>query len=172
MVNTTATNLGRNGVSEFVIQRLSAVVLTAYTVFIAAYLATHGGLDYDTWRGLFDQLWVRVFTLLALLATAAHSWIGLWGILNDYVTDMAAVEKHILEAVERQLGDSAMRVCASPAYLDERGVPRRVAELVQHNCLGYTLSAMQGRKSWAFGRSGEHRVPAGVWERVRAHFAA
>lgn len=86
MVNTTATNLGRNGISEFVIQRLTAIVLTLYTVFIIGYLATHGGLDYATWRGLFDQLWMRVFTLLALLATAAHSWIGLWGILNDYAT--------------------------------------------------------------------------------------
>lgn len=61
----------------------------------------------------------------------------------------------------RRLGDSPMRVCASPAYLDARGVPRRVAELVQHNCLGYTLSASQGRGHWAFGAKGEIRVPVG-----------
>lgn len=60
----------------------------------------------------------------------------------------------------RRLGDSPMRVCASPAYLDQRGVPRRVAELIQHNCLGYTLSATQGRGHWAFGVNGELRVPA------------
>ena len=59
----------------------------------------------------------------------------------------------------RHLGDSAMRVCAAPAYLDQRGVPRRVAELTQHNCLSYTLSARQGRQQWAFGADGEHRVP-------------
>ncbi|HMO44560.1 MAG TPA: LysR family transcriptional regulator [Rubrivivax sp.] len=59
----------------------------------------------------------------------------------------------------RRLGDSPMRVCASPAYLDERGVPRRVAELVQHNCLGYTLSGTQGREHWAFGTQGELHVP-------------
>ena len=61
----------------------------------------------------------------------------------------------------RRLGDSPMRVCASPAYLDQRGVPRRVADLVQHNCLGYTLSATQGRDHWAFGSNGEIRVPIG-----------
>ncbi|MEN1940423.1 LysR family transcriptional regulator [Luteimonas sp. MJ246] len=61
----------------------------------------------------------------------------------------------------RRLGDSPMRVCAAPAYLDARGVPRRVAELVQHNCLGYTLSASQGRGHWAFGAKGEIRVPVG-----------
>ena len=60
----------------------------------------------------------------------------------------------------RKLGDSPMRVCASPAYLDQRGVPRRVAELVQHNCLGYTLSGTQDRRHWAFGSEGEIRVPA------------
>lgn len=59
----------------------------------------------------------------------------------------------------RRLGDSPMLVCAAPDYLDRRGVPRRVAELTQHNCLSYTLSAMQGRKHWAFGLGGEHRVP-------------
>lgn len=61
----------------------------------------------------------------------------------------------------RRLGDSPMLVCASPGYLDERGVPRRVAELIQHNCLGYTLTATQGRKHWAFGTGGEVRVPVG-----------
>ncbi|QJD59657.1 LysR family transcriptional regulator [Pseudomonas sp. gcc21] len=59
----------------------------------------------------------------------------------------------------RRLGDSAMLVCAAPAYLDQRGIPRRVAELTQHNCLSYSLSAMQDSKSWAFGRKGEIRVP-------------
>lgn len=58
----------------------------------------------------------------------------------------------------RRLGDSPMRVCAAPAYLDARGQPRRVAELAQHNCLSYTLSARQGRQHWSFGTAGEHRV--------------
>ncbi|MGB3394449.1 MAG: LysR family transcriptional regulator [Stenotrophomonas sp.] len=58
----------------------------------------------------------------------------------------------------RKLGDSPMRVCAAPGYLDQRGVPRHIAELAQHNCLGYTLSAMQG-KHWRFGHNGEHKVP-------------
>ena len=59
----------------------------------------------------------------------------------------------------RRLGDSAMLVCAAPSYLDQRGVPRRVAELAQHNCLSYTLSPMQDARTWAFGPDGEIRVP-------------
>ena len=56
----------------------------------------------------------------------------------------------------RKLGNCALVVCAAPAYLGQRGVPRQVAELAQHNCLGYTLA--QGR-DWAFGRDGSVRVP-------------
>ncbi len=59
----------------------------------------------------------------------------------------------------RQIGDSCMMVCAAPEYLDRRGVPRTIAALAQHNCLSYTLSAMQDRDQWAFGVEGNIRVP-------------
>ncbi len=55
----------------------------------------------------------------------------------------------------RRLADCPLVVCAAPAYLDERGVPRKVADLTQHNCLSYTLSQS---KDWAFGRDGNARV--------------
>lgn len=58
----------------------------------------------------------------------------------------------------RKLGDCVERVCAAPSYLDQRGVPRRVADLAQHNCLGYTLSSWAGGKVWAFGHDGSVRV--------------
>lgn len=58
----------------------------------------------------------------------------------------------------RKLGECSEVVCAAPGYLDRRGVPRRVAELTQHNCLGYTLSSWAGGKEWAFGRDGSVRV--------------
>lgn len=59
----------------------------------------------------------------------------------------------------RKLGDCPMCVCAAPSYLEQRGIPRRVADLVQHNCLGYSLSSWVGGKEWAFGRDSSVRVP-------------
>ena len=59
----------------------------------------------------------------------------------------------------RQLSDSCMQVCAAPEYLDRRGVPRTVGDLAQHNCLSYTLSAMQDSSQWSFGEQGDVRVP-------------
>lgn len=84
---TAATSLGRNGVADWVIQRVTAVVLTAYTIFIVAFIVSASDLNYDTWSGLFDQLWMRIFSLLALLSIAAHGWIGMWSVVTDYLTE-------------------------------------------------------------------------------------
>lgn len=84
---TAVTNLGRSGLYDWLVQRVSAVVLAAYTVFIVLYLLLNPGLEYEQWQALFGQLWMRIFTLLALLSVVAHAWIGLWAVLTDYLTD-------------------------------------------------------------------------------------
>lgn len=83
---TAATSFGRNGVSDWLIQRFTAVVLAAYCLFMAAFFILHPDLTYEQWRGLFSHLWMRIFTLLTLASIVAHGWIGLWVILTDYVT--------------------------------------------------------------------------------------
>ncbi len=84
---TAVSSYGRSGLFDFVIQRLTSVVLAIYALFIVAFLVTTPDLTYDIWRNLFDQLWMRIFSLLALISIAAHAWIGLWGVLTDYVTE-------------------------------------------------------------------------------------
>lgn len=83
---TSITNLGRSGLYDWLIQRLSAVAMTAYVVFLVAYLVLNPELDYGQWSALFDQLWMRVFSLITLLSIVAHAWIGLWAVLTDYIT--------------------------------------------------------------------------------------
>jgi len=55
----------------------------------------------------------------------------------------------------RALTSCHMVLCAAPAYLDQHGVPRSVADLAHHNCLGYTLSYTQSATEWHFGENGE-----------------
>lgn len=83
---TAVTNLGRSGVYDWLIQRISALVLTLYTFFIVGFILAHPQLEYAEWESLFSQFWVRIFSLLALISMAAHAWIGLWVVLTDYVT--------------------------------------------------------------------------------------
>lgn len=83
---TSVTSLGRSGLSDWLTQRLSAIVLLAYTVFILGNILCSGGLSYAEWSALFDKTWVKGFTVAAALATLAHAWIGLWAISTDYLT--------------------------------------------------------------------------------------
>ena len=82
---TAVTNMGRSGVSDWFMQRVSAVVLLAYFLFIGFVLL--GGTDYLEWKALFAQTWMRVFTLLALISLALHAWVGLWSVVTDYLTE-------------------------------------------------------------------------------------
>lgn len=49
--------------------------------------------------------------------------------------------------IARRLGVCDSVVCASPAYLAERGTPRRPEDLALHNCLTYSFF---GRSLWLF----------------------
>ncbi len=84
---TAVTNFGRSGLSDWLVQRVSAVVLLAYTLFIAGFVFFGPALDYATWTALFAATWMRIFSLAALLSIAAHAWIGLWSVSTDYFTE-------------------------------------------------------------------------------------
>jgi len=86
MVNQV-TSLSRNGVSDWVIQRVSALVLATYTLWVFGFVVLNPGMDFATWSGLFNNTGMQVFTMLAVLSTAAHAWIGMWTIGSDYLRE-------------------------------------------------------------------------------------
>jgi succinate dehydrogenase / fumarate reductase membrane anchor subunit len=86
---TNVTNFSRSGLSDWVAQRASAVVLAAYFLFLMGFLLAHPGLSYADWKGLFSHNAMRIFSLLAFVALGAHTWVGMWTISTDYLTPMA-----------------------------------------------------------------------------------
>ncbi|WP_339847938.1 succinate dehydrogenase, hydrophobic membrane anchor protein [uncultured Halopseudomonas sp.] len=86
---TNVTNLSRSGLYDWMAQRVSAVVLALYTLFLLGYVVFNPGLGYEEWRALFNQNWMRIFSLLTLVALSAHAWVGLWTISTDYLTPMS-----------------------------------------------------------------------------------
>ena len=52
---TQVTSMSRNGVSDWFIQRVSAVVLAAYTLFLFGYVLLNPDLSYAGWRALFTN---------------------------------------------------------------------------------------------------------------------
>jgi succinate dehydrogenase / fumarate reductase, membrane anchor subunit len=80
------TSLSRSGVSDWLIQRVSAVILLAYIISLVSFFACNPDMDYWQLKAFFARTSVQAFSTLALLSAVAHAWIGLWSVLTDYVT--------------------------------------------------------------------------------------
>lgn len=83
---TSATSLGRNGVQDFLIQRVSAVILGIYTIGLLGWFIGTPVVDFTTWQALNACTSMRIINTLVLLSLVVHAWIGVWSILTDYVT--------------------------------------------------------------------------------------
>jgi succinate dehydrogenase / fumarate reductase membrane anchor subunit len=101
----SVTSLGRSGVADFVIQRLSAVILFAFFVYVGFVVLFTPELTYSAWSAAFAPTWVKVFSLLAVLSLAGHAWIGWWAVLSDYVTErMMGAKATVLRLVLQLIG--------------------------------------------------------------------
>jgi len=92
----SATNIGRNGIQDWIIQRVTAYVLALYTLFLLGFFVTTD-VDYQSWSALFGQEWFKIFTLLALLSIAGHAWVGLWTVSTDYIK--SAMQRFLFQTV-------------------------------------------------------------------------
>jgi DNA-binding transcriptional LysR family regulator len=61
--------------------------------------------------------------------------------------------------IARKLAPCDMVICAAPSYLAQYGTPRSVDELVDHNCLSYTLLRALAADRWPLGADGKVIVP-------------
>lgn len=91
----TITNLSRSGVSDWVIQRFTAVVLAVYVVMIAGYFITTPEVTFEGWKAFISCLPIKIFSLLAVVSIAAHAWIGLWTIATDYIKSLVIRSAYI-----------------------------------------------------------------------------
>jgi succinate dehydrogenase / fumarate reductase membrane anchor subunit len=73
------------GLRDWLVQRVSAVVMALYALCLTGYALAQPHLDYDSWTRMFSSNILRSFTLLALLALYCHAWIGVRDIVMDYV---------------------------------------------------------------------------------------
>lgn len=84
----SATSLGRSGLQDWLIQRVCALILSAYFIFLLGYLFKNPVSNYMQWRSLFAQPEFKYATLVALICLLVHAWIGIWTILTDYLHDV------------------------------------------------------------------------------------
>jgi len=102
---TQVTSFGRSGLSDWLVQRVTSLILLAYFLCVGATLIS--GVDYAAWSAMHETSAMRVFTLLAALSLAAHAWIGMWAVFTDYLT----------ERLMGPIGNLLRRLCQLGSFL-------------------------------------------------------
>lgn len=78
-------HLFTHGMSEWLLQRVTAIVMALYTVALAIVLLMLMPADYVDWKSLFDSQIVKFSTFAFFLSLLLHAWIGMQDVLSDYV---------------------------------------------------------------------------------------
>jgi succinate dehydrogenase / fumarate reductase, membrane anchor subunit len=73
------------GLRDWMIQRVSAVILAAYFLFLLGFILANPEMEFETWSYLFQGTGMRLFSFLALFSLVWHTWIGIWTVLTDYI---------------------------------------------------------------------------------------
>ncbi|MEW5943402.1 MAG: succinate dehydrogenase, hydrophobic membrane anchor protein [Pseudomonadota bacterium] len=73
------------GLRDWLMQRVTAVVMALYAIFMLGFLLTHPPLQFADWQALFSRQWMRLASLLFFFALYLHAWVGVRDILMDYV---------------------------------------------------------------------------------------
>lgn len=82
---TNQASVKRNGVQDYVSLRATAVIIAAYSIFMAWYFIATDNITFEIWQDLFSGLAMKTFTMAALVSVMIHVRIGLWQVLTDYV---------------------------------------------------------------------------------------
>ena len=81
----SSTNLTRNGLADWLVQRFSAVILLTFILCITGFLIYNPHPTYADWSGYFGHIVIKIFTFIALLALLGHIWVGMWTVITDYI---------------------------------------------------------------------------------------
>ena len=73
------------GWRDWLVQRVSAVVMALYTLLVLFLVVRNGGLDYAAWKATFSSELFRLASFVFMLALLWHAWVGVRNIAMDYL---------------------------------------------------------------------------------------
>ena len=74
------------GTKDFIIIRLSAVLILIYSIYLTESVVSAAGINYKEWSSFFQSPINKILTSAFFLAFAIHTWRGTWAIATDYLT--------------------------------------------------------------------------------------
>lgn len=106
------------GLRPWMLQRVSAVYLGIYSVYLFWHFTLHAPADFISWQTWVAATPVSVGAALFFLALLLHVWIGLRDILMDYVRNTAArlIANALLLLTLSAWGLWALRILARVGY--------------------------------------------------------
>ena len=85
------------GLRDWLAQRITAVVMALYTVFIGVALACGAVSSYERWHTLMSGSVTRFASFLFIVSLCYHAWIGVRDIWMDYINSAAVrLTLHVL----------------------------------------------------------------------------
>lgn len=73
------------GLGDWLLQRLTAVVMAAYTIVFVGCMLIRPPTGYADWKAMFSGTFFRLTTMLFFAALLYHAWVGMRDILMDYL---------------------------------------------------------------------------------------
>lgn len=75
-----------SGTLDWVVQRLSAIILAVYLfIGVAALAIQPEPVSYALWLSWFEPVWVKLATIVVIAALCVHAWVGMWSVATDYL---------------------------------------------------------------------------------------
>ena len=74
------------GLTLWLVQRLTALVILGYTMFLTLYVLKYWHtIDYLAWTALHAHIGMRIASTLVLVSVLWHAFIGIWTVATDYI---------------------------------------------------------------------------------------
>lgn len=80
----SATGLTGSGSRDWILQRISAVVLAVYSIVVVGFFLFND-VNFEVWQGFMMSLPMKLFSLVVILSLVFHAWVGMWTVFTDYV---------------------------------------------------------------------------------------
>lgn len=73
------------GLRDWLAQRVTAVIMVAYTAVIFSVIVGLPAMDYEQWKATWQSPIVQYSTILFIISLLVHAWIGVRNIFMDYI---------------------------------------------------------------------------------------
>ena len=87
MVNLAAKHVvgAHYGLRDWLVQRVTAVVMLLWTLVVLGALMWSGGFDHASWKTLWAGEFFRLLSFLFVASVLWHAWVGVRNITMDYL---------------------------------------------------------------------------------------